>query len=101
MDAACDDAINQKAKACWEQGKKKEPFAPHLPASYLRKQFTALPGKKNRLYITSKGIYQAYLNGKPVGQQVLAPGPAVYDQYIPVQTHEIDALLKEGENDCW
>lgn len=96
---ACDDAINQKAKAAWEQGKKKEPFDPHLPASYLRKRFAAVPGKKNRLYITSKGIYQAYLNGKPVGDQVLAPGPAVYDQYIPVQTYDVDALLTEGENE--
>ena len=56
LDVACDDVINQKAKAAWEQGKKKEPFAPHLPASYLRKKFTAVPGNKNRLYITSKGM---------------------------------------------
>ena len=78
---------------------KKEPFNPHLPASYLRKTFTAVPGEKNRLYITSRGIYQAYLNGKPVGEQVFAPGPAVYDQYIPVQTYDVDALLNEGENE--
>lgn len=99
LDVACNDAINQKAKTAWEQGKKKEPFNPHLPASYLRKTFTAVPGKKNRLYITGKGIYLAYLNGKPVGDQVLAPGPAVYDQYIPVQTYDVDALLNEGENE--
>ena len=67
LNVACDDVINQKAKAAWEQGKKKETFAPHLPASYLRKKFTAVPGEKDRLYITSKGIYQIYLNGKPVG----------------------------------
>ena len=99
LDVACDDVINQKAKAAWEQGKKKEPFAPHLPASYLRKKFTAVPGNKNRLYITSKGIYQVYLNGKPVGDQVLAPGPAVYDQYIPVQTYDVDGLLTKDENE--
>ena len=99
LDVACDDVVNQKAKAAWEQGKKKEPFAPHLPASYLRKRFRAVPGKKNRLYITSKGIYQAYLNGNSVGEQVLAPGPAVYDQYIPVQTYDVDGLLTKGENE--
>lgn len=99
LDVASGDAINQKAKEAWEQGKKKEPFSPHLPASYLRKVFTAVPGKRNRLYITCKGIYRAYLNGKPVGSQVLSPGPAVYDQYIPVQTYDVDGLLQEGENE--
>ena len=99
LDVACDDAINQKAKAAWEQRKKKGSFPPHLPASYLRKKFTAVPGKKNRLYISSKGIYQAYLNGKPVGDQVLAPGPAVYDRYVPVQTYDVDGLLTEGDNE--
>ena len=99
LSVVCDDVINQRAKAAWGQGKKKEPFAPHRPASYLRKKIIAVPGKKNRLYITSKGIYQAYLNGKPVGEQVLAPGPAVYDQCIPVQTYDVDALLTKGENE--
>lgn len=98
-DGPADDAINQKAREAWEQGKQKQPFQPHLPCSYLKKKFVTSPGKKNRLYITSKGIYQAWLNGKPVGKQVLAPGPAVYDHYIPVQTYDLDELLTEGENE--
>ena len=61
LTGAWDDAINTKAKQAWSQGKKKEPFLPHRPASYLRKRFEAVPGKKNRLYITSKGIYNAFL----------------------------------------
>lgn len=98
-EVSCDDAINQKAREACEQGKKKETFCPHLPASYLRKRFVAVPGKKNRLYITAKGIYKVYLNGEPVSSRVLAPGPAVYDQYIPVQTCDLDKLLVRGENE--
>ena len=93
------DAINQKAYEAWKSRKKKEAFLPHLPASYMRKVFTTIPGAKNRLYITSKGIYKVLLNGKPVGNRVLAPGPAVYDQYIPVQTYDLDGMLIEGENE--
>ena len=94
-----DDAINRKAYEAWQDRGRKEPFSPHLPANYLRKVFTAVPGAKNRLYITGKGVYKVLLNGLPVGHQVLAPGPAVYDQYIPVQTYDLDGLLKDGENE--
>ena len=99
QDISCDDAINRKAKTAWDQEKQKEPFSPHLPASYLRKVFTADPGRKNRLYITCKGVYKAYLNGEAVGDYVLAPGPAVYPQYIPVQAYDLNPLIKAGENE--
>ena len=99
LDVSCGDAINQKALDAWQQGKKKEAYVPHRPANYLRKCFRAVPGRKNRLYITCQGIYKAYFNGRPVGEQVLVPGPGVYDRCFPVQTYDVDGLLKEGENE--
>lgn len=72
-DIDCTDAINAFAKPNWEQkqaaleasGKgQAQPYQPHRPASYLRKTFTAPAGESKRLYITAKGLYAAWLNGK-------------------------------------
>jgi alpha-L-rhamnosidase len=45
------------------------------PAAYLRRPFTvAKPIRSARLYVTAAGIYEPYLNGEKVGNEVLAPG---------------------------
>ena len=51
----------------------------HKPASYLKKRFQATRGTMARLYITCHGLYEAYINGKRVGEFVLAPGCYNYD----------------------
>lgn len=99
IEVSWEDSINRKAYEAWQSRRSKKAFLPHLPASYLRKVFSVVPGAKNRLYITCKGIYKVLLNGEPVGNQALVPGPAVYNQYIPVQTYDLDGLLQEGENE--
>jgi alpha-L-rhamnosidase len=95
----CSDAINKLAKAAWEGGKKKEPYAPHQPASYLRKHFNAPVGEKKRLYITCHGIYKAWLNGKLVGDFVLGPGCGTYNKRLSYQTYDVTDLVYEGENE--
>ena len=73
----------------------------HKPASYLRKRFTlaALPASA-RLYITAHGLYEARLNGRRAGDFVLAPGASSYDKRLHVQTYDVTALLREGENEA-
>lgn len=82
IDIPGDDAINAFARPNWErkQAEKEaagkgaaESYKPHRPASYLRKSFTASKGEA-RLYITAKGLYAAWLDGKHIGDMVLAPG---------------------------
>jgi alpha-L-rhamnosidase len=69
------------------------------PAPYLRREFDLRVGIKSaRLYITSLGVYEAQLNGKVVGDQVLAPGWTVYDERLRYQTFNVTALLNEGRN---
>ena len=107
-DIDCIDAINAFAKPNWEQkqaaleasGKgQAQPYQPHRPASYLRKTFTAPAGEGKRLYITARGLYAAWLNGKRVGDMVLAPGSFTADKHLGARTYDVTALVRDGENE--
>ena len=74
----------------------------------LRKTFT-LTGEEvdglasTRLYICGLGVYEAYLNGKKIGDQFLTPYFTDYRYWIQYQTYDVTELLTEGENtlDVW
>ena len=51
-----------------------------------------------RLYATALGAYKAYINGKPVGDQVLAPGWTDYRQRVFYQAYDVTSLLQDGKN---
>lgn len=69
------------------------------PASYLRRHFHAEKAGHAVLYITCHGLYAAYLNGKRVGDFVLAPGTGDYRKRLMVQSYDVTGLLKDGENE--
>jgi alpha-L-rhamnosidase len=54
--------------------------------------------KRARLYITSLGVFQAYINGAPVGDHFLAPGWTSYHHRLNYEVFDIAPLLREGEN---
>ena len=56
------------------------------------------PAASAELKITALGVYEALLNGKRVGDFVLAPGWTSYDHRLQVQTYDVTALLQK-END--
>lgn len=47
------------------------------------------------LYLTALGVYEAHLNGKRVGNYVLAPGWTAYDKRLQYQEYGITDLLRE------
>jgi alpha-L-rhamnosidase len=51
-----------------------------------------------RLYITSRGVYRAEINGQRVGDHVLAPGWTAYDHRLLYQTFDVTELVLSGEN---
>ena len=74
---------------------------------YLRTDFTTnFAGDKNskqaikqaRLYITSKGVFNAYVNGKKVSEDVMTPGWTPYLQRIETLTYDVTEMLNIGEN---
>jgi alpha-L-rhamnosidase len=69
------------------------------PAPLLRKEFEVRKGfTQARLYITALGLYEAQLNGNPIGDQVLAPGWTSYHHRLRYQTFDVTNLLTEGPN---
>ncbi len=69
------------------------------PSPYLRKVFE-LQGavRRARLYVSARGVYEMYVNGVRVGEDVLAPGWTDYLKRIQYQTYDITGLLTEGQN---
>ncbi len=84
-------------KASWITGNYKADKRQRYPADYFRKVFTA-PAGAARLYITACGLYEASINGKRVGDFVLAPGHTDYRKRIAYQTYDVTELLIPGEN---
>lgn len=69
------------------------------PASYLRKEFELTDNLKHaRLYVTACGLYECYINGKRVGNQLLTPGTTQYNKRLQVQTYDITDYLSAGMN---
>ncbi|MEI9955938.1 MAG: family 78 glycoside hydrolase catalytic domain [Ferruginibacter sp.] len=70
-----------------------------LSARYLRKEFkTAAPIKRATVYITGLGMYELYINGKKIGDQVLAPNPTDYRKSFFYNTHDVTTIIKNGNN---
>lgn len=69
------------------------------PAQYFRKKFNA--SKKimsATAYITAHGIYEAYINGKRVGDYYLTPGWTSYTSRLQYQVYDVTGLLNSGTN---
>ncbi len=68
----------------------------------FRREFSADENKtisNARLYITSAGIYRAFINGKKVTDSYLNPGMTAYDDHIMYQTYDVTNLLNDkGKN---
>ena len=70
-----------------------------LPAPLLRREFT-IPKRitRARLYISGLAYYEAEINGRKVGRQVLDPGFTDYDETVLYAVHDITDLLRRGDN---
>ncbi len=51
-----------------------------------------------RAYATGRGLYELYLNGRRVGDQVLTPGWTSYNKRIQYQTYDVTDRLRNGDN---
>jgi len=71
--------------------------SPVVPA--LRRAFdVGRPIARARLYVTALGLYQAWINGRRVGDQELAPGWTDYARRVRYQVYDVTDQLREGEN---
>lgn len=56
--------------------------------------------KRARLYATSRGIYDYYINGQPVSQDYFNPGLTQYNRTHLYQTFDVTPLIRSGNNAC-
>ncbi len=69
------------------------------PAPFLRRTFRVRPDiQQARLYATALGVYECYLNGKRVGEDVFNPGWTDYHRRVQYHTYDVTSLLAPGDN---
>jgi alpha-L-rhamnosidase len=79
--------------------REENPASDRRRPSLVRRAFSVRPGLVHaRLYATAHGVYQAEINGRRVGEDVLSPGWSVYRERLRYTTHDVTALLQEGPN---
>ncbi|MER7795511.1 glycoside hydrolase family 78 protein [Streptomyces sp. NPDC097640] len=77
-----------------------EPTDRQVPPPVLRGRFRPrAPVVSARLYATAHGLYEAEINGVRVGDHVLAPGWTHYTERLRYQTHDVTALVRDGDNE--
>lgn len=72
----------------------------HLPPSpYLRtEEIINKPIKKARLYISSLGLHEFYINGKKIGDEYFGSGWTDYNKRVYYHVYDVTDNLKVGNN---
>ncbi len=90
--------------AYFETGKMEEPWTADFIGMqegdtfhplFFREFCTKKPVLSARIYVTGLGLYEAYLNGKKIGCDYLAPFCNDYNHGIQYQTYDVTGLLAE------
>ncbi len=49
-------------------------------------------------FVTARGLYEAQINGKRIGDAFLTPGWTSYNKHLQYQTYDVTSLLATGKN---
>ena len=67
------------------------------PVQYYRNEFVAAKKIRSaRIYATSLGLYELYLNGEKVGDQLFTPGWTSYNKRLQYQTYDVTSMLQKN-----
>lgn len=70
-----------------------------LSARYYRKPFKASSAiKKATVYVAGLGLYELYINGQRIGDQVLAPAATDFNKSVLYNTYDVTDALQQGSN---
>lgn len=85
-------------EAKWIQSNLKEDTT-YGPVALMRKEFnTPKKVQSATAYITARGLYEAQINGRRVGDAYLTPGWTSYHKHLQYQIYDVKDLLKKGDN---
>lgn len=66
------------------------------PAQYYRNEFSTVKKvSSDRVYVTSLGLYQLFLNGKKVGDELFTPGWTSFNKRLQYQTYDVTAMVQQ------
>lgn len=69
------------------------------PSPIFRKEFDISKKIKSaRLYCTSLGLYEFYLNGEKVGDQLFTPGWTSFEKRLQYQVYDVADMFNTGKN---
>ncbi len=69
------------------------------PTPLFRREFTTIKKiKKAVMYVSGLGYYEAYINGKKVGNKLLDPGWTDYSKRILYSTYDVTSFIATGRN---
>jgi len=81
-------------KASWISIRSEKEINGSKPCQYFRKEFPVSKKVKSaRVYVTSMGLYQLFLNGKKVSPDLFTPGWTSYKKRLQYQTYDITSML--------
>ena len=67
------------------------------PSQYYRKEFSSKkPIKSAKVYVTSLGLYELFLNGKKVSKDLFTPGYTSYNKRLQYQTYDVTSMLQQN-----
>ncbi|HMI62802.1 MAG TPA: family 78 glycoside hydrolase catalytic domain [Puia sp.] len=69
-----------------------------LSARYFRKNFDVRGIRQARLYVAGPGHYEVAINGKAIGDQVLAQAPTDYTKSVSYNTYDVTKECSDGKN---
>lgn len=70
-----------------------------LSARYLRKEFAVSKSvKRATVHISGMGLYELFINGQRIGNQVLAPAPTDYRKTVLYNTYDVTSQLQQQGN---
>jgi len=82
-----------------EEAELKDPVAHNGRSVLLRREFALdKPIRRARVFVTGLGFYELMLNGRRVGDHVLAPAKTPYHKHILYDTYDVTDLLNQGAN---
>ena len=55
--------------------------------------------KQARLFITARGLYEASINGKRIGDAYLTPGWTSYNKHLQYQVYDLTTDINKGQNE--
>ena len=85
-------------KAKWISGNYTVNPVKRYPVDCFKKEFDTTDVKNARIYVSACGLYELELNGKRVGDFVLAPGHTDYRKRVQYQTYDVTEQIKSGNN---